>query len=227
LADGGTLFLDEVGEIPLELQAKLLRVLQEGELERVGEERTRRVNVRLVAATNRDLRREAEAGRFRQDLYYRLSVFPVVIPPLRKRKDDIPLLVEHFLEASSRKVGRPKPPLTLAAVQRLQQYDWPGNVRELQHVVERAVITSTKGRLNIELPLETKSARASDSAAVENQVQTDAQIRQIEANNIRAALLAANGKVSGPGGAAGLLGLKPTTLASRVKALRITLPTQH
>jgi transcriptional regulator with GAF, ATPase, and Fis domain len=129
LAEGGTLFLDEVGEIPLELQAKLLRVLQEGELERVGEERTRRVNVRLVAATNRDLRTEAEAGRFRQDLFYRLSVFPVEIPSLRKRKEDIPLLVEHFLEGSSRKVGRPKLPLTLAAVQRLQQYDWPGNVR--------------------------------------------------------------------------------------------------
>jgi transcriptional regulator with GAF, ATPase, and Fis domain len=137
LAEGGTLFLDEVGEIPLELQAKLLRVLQEGELERVGEERTRRVNVRLMAATNRDLRAEAEAGRFRQDLFYRLSVFPLEVPALRKRKEDIPLLADHFLEVSSRKVGRPRPTLTLAAVQRLQQYDWPGNVRELQHVIDR------------------------------------------------------------------------------------------
>lgn len=132
MAEGGTLFLDEIGEIPLELQAKLLRVLQEGELERVGEERTRRVNTRIVAATNRDLRKEAEAGRFRQDLYYRLSVFPIEVPPLRNRKDDIPLLVEGFLETTSRRVGRSKPTLTLAAVQRLQQYDWPGNVRELQ-----------------------------------------------------------------------------------------------
>lgn len=227
LADGGTLFLDEVGEIPLELQAKLLRVLQEGELERVGEERTRRVNVRLVAATNRDLRAEAEAGRFRQDLFYRLSVFPVEVPPLRKRKEDIPLLVEHFLEASSRKVGRPTPPLTLAAVQRLQQYDWPGNVRELQHVVERAVITSTKGRLNVELPSQPRAARATEPAAAEPGVRTDAQIRQIEADNIRAALKAASGKVSGPGGAAQLLGLKPTTLASRIKALGITVPSRH
>ena len=138
LADGGTLFLDEVGEIPLELQAKLLRVLQEGELERVGEERTRRVNVRLVAATNRDLRSESETGKFRQDLYYRLSVFPIELPPLRRRKEDIPLLAEHFLELSARRAGKPKLPLTLAAVQRLQPYDWPGNVRELQHVIERA-----------------------------------------------------------------------------------------
>jgi transcriptional regulator with GAF, ATPase, and Fis domain len=227
LAEGGTLFLDEVGEIPLELQAKLLRVLQEGELERIGEERTRRVNVRLMAATNRDLRAEAEAGRFRQDLFYRLSVFPVEVPALRKRKEDIPLLADHFLETSSRKVGRPIPTLTLAAVQRLQQYDWPGNVRELQHVIERAVITSTGGRLNIELPTQAKAARMPEAAIAGPVVRTDAQIRQIEADNIRAALKAANGKVSGPGGAAQLLGLKSTTLASRIKALGIVLPTRH
>lgn len=227
LAEGGTLFLDEVGEIPLELQAKLLRVLQEGELERVGEERTRRVNVRLVAATNRDLRTEAEAGRFRQDLFYRLSVFPVEIPALRKRKEDIPLLVEHFLEGSSRKVGRPKLPLTLAAVQRLQQYDWPGNVRELQHVIERAVITSAGSRLNIELPSQAKAARLAEAITADPVVRTDEQIRKIEADNIRAALKAANGKVSGTGGAAQLLGLKSTTLASRIKALGIILPTRH
>jgi transcriptional regulator with GAF, ATPase, and Fis domain len=188
LAEGGTLFLDEVGEIPLELQAKLLRVLQEGELERVGEERTRRVNVRLMAATNRDLRAEAEAGRFRQDLFYRLSVFPVEVPALRKRKEDIPLLADHFLEVSSRKVGRPRPTLTLAAVQRLQQYDWPGNVRELQHVIERAVITSSGGRLNIELPSQAKAARLPEPAIADPVVRTDAQVRQFEADNIRAAL---------------------------------------
>jgi transcriptional regulator with GAF, ATPase, and Fis domain len=227
LAEGGTLFLDEVGEIPLELQAKLLRVLQEGELERVGEERTRQVNVRLVAATNRDLRTEAEAGRFRQDLYYRLSVFPVEVPALRKRKEDIPLLVEHFLETSSRKTGRPKPPLTLSGVQRLQQYNWPGNVRELQHVIERAVITSTGSRLNIELPSQGKAARLPEATHADTVLRTDAQIRQIEADNIRVALKAANGKVSGPGGAAQLLGLKPTTLASRIKALGIMLPNRQ
>src|SRR5581483_4232953 len=123
-----------------------------GELERVGEERTRRVNVRVIAATNRDLRADAEAGRFRQDLYYRLSVFPVELPPLRKRPEDVPLLAEHFLALAARKLGRPRPRLTLATVQQLQRYGWPGNVRELQHVVERAIITADGGRLTIDLP---------------------------------------------------------------------------
>ncbi len=228
MADGGTLFLDEIGEIPLELQAKLLRVLQEGELERVGEERTRRVNTRIVAATNRDLRKEAEAGRFRQDLYYRLSVFPIEVPPLRNRKDDIPLLVEGFLETTSRRVGRSKPTLTLAAVQRLQQYDWPGNVRELQHVVERAVITSPKGRLIIELPSTMKSPKHTEAnPAGDEMVRTDAQIRQIEADNIKAALRITDGKIAGAGGAAELLGLKPTTLTSRIKALGIQMSTHR
>jgi transcriptional regulator with GAF, ATPase, and Fis domain len=222
LAEHGTLFLDEVGEIPLELQAKLLRVLQEGELERVGEERTRKVDVRLVAATNRDLRAEAEAGRFRQDLYYRLGVFPIEVPPLRKRQEDIPLLADHFLRAAARKIGRPKPALTVAVVQRLQRYDWPGNVRELQHVLERAVITSGGGKLNVELPSPNGAAPA--AAADDDGVRTDAQMRQLEADNLRAALRAAQGKVSGPGGAAQLLGVKPTTLASRLKALGIHRP---
>src|SRR5947209_13181611 len=225
LADNGTLFLDEIGEIPLELQAKLLRVLQEGELERVGEERTRRVNVRLVTATNRDLRAEAEAGRFRQDLFYRLSVFPVELPPLRKRKEDIPLLAEHFVQLSARKLGRGTPRLTLAAVQRLQQYDWPGNVRELQHVIERAVITAENGRLAVDLPSSPKPTRVAEPVAPKaDRVRTDAEIRQLEADNIRAALKAASGKVSGPGGAAQLLGMKPTTLASRIQALAIAPP---
>src|SRR3954470_10758678 len=215
LADGGTLFLDEVGEIPLDLQAKLLRVLQEGELERVGEERTRKVDVRIVGATNRELRAEAEAGRFRQDLYYRLSVFPVELPPLRKRPEDVALLAEHFLALAARKLGRPVPRLTLAAVRQLQQYAWPGNVRELQHVIERAVITAENGRLAIDLPTgetggPSPSARPGPAAA--SRVLTDAEVRKLEADNIRAALKQANGKVSGPGGAAELLGLKPTTL---------------
>jgi transcriptional regulator with GAF, ATPase, and Fis domain len=227
LANGGTLFLDEVGEIPLDLQAKLLRVLQEGELERVGEERTRRVDVRVIAATNRDLRAEAEAGRFRQDLYYRLSVFPVALPPLRQRVEDVPLLAEHFLAAAARKLGRPKPRLTLAAVQKLQRYRWPGNVRELQHVIERAVITAEGGRLTVELPEDAPAQPRKAPApaeAGEDVVRTDAEIRRLEADNIRAALRRAKGKVSGAGGAAELLGLKPTTLASRIKALGLSAP---
>ncbi|MBL8865812.1 MAG: sigma 54-interacting transcriptional regulator [Planctomycetia bacterium] len=224
LADGGTLFLDEIGEIPLDLQAKLLRVLQEGELERIGEERTRKVDVRVVAATNRDLKAEAEAGRFRQDLYYRLSVFPVELPPLRKRPEDIPLLAEHFLALLCRKLGRSKPRLTLATVQTLQKYSWPGNVRELQHVIERAVITAEGGRLAIELPTASPPAgRAPPTPAhATNRILTDAELRRLEADNIRAALKQTKGKVSGAGGAAELLGMKPTTLASRIKSLGIT-----
>lgn len=226
LADGGTLFLDEVGEIPLELQAKLLRVLQEGELERVGEERTRKVNVRIIAATNRDLRAESEAGRFRQDLYYRLSVFPVELPPLRKRVEDIPLLAEHFLTMTARKLGRAKPRLTFANVQKLQRYRWPGNVRELQHVIERAVITAEGGRLAIELPDDASAQTRKPADTVPlgtDRVRTDAEMRSLEADNIRAALRQAKGKVSGPGGAAELLNMKPTTLASRIKALGLVL----
>jgi transcriptional regulator with GAF, ATPase, and Fis domain len=223
LADGGTLFLDEIGEIPIDLQAKLLRVLQEGELERVGDDRTRKVNVRVVAATNRNLKAEAEAGRFRQDLYYRLSVFPVELPPLRKRIEDVPLLADHFLELSARKLGRPKPRLTLANVQQLQQYHWPGNVRELQHVIERAMITATGGRLAMELPAG-ENARPTPSAmsGAAVKVRTDAELRKLEADNIRAALEVTKGKVYGSGGAAELLGVKPTTLASRMKALGLT-----
>jgi transcriptional regulator with GAF, ATPase, and Fis domain len=221
LAEGGTLFLDEVGEIPLELQAKLLRVLQEGELERIGEERTRRVNVRIIAATNRDLRTEAEASRFRQDLFYRLSVFPVEVPSLRKRKEDVPLLAEHFLETLARKLGKPKPVLTLAVAQRLQHYGWPGNVRELQHVIERALITSPPGRLRIELPTADVVGPTLVTSTADPPVRTDAEIRQLEADNIRAALTAASGKIAGSGGAAELLDIKPTTLSSRLKALGI------
>ena len=223
LANGGTLFLDEIGEIPLDLQAKLLRVLQEGELERIGEERTRKVDVRIVAATNRDLKTEAEAGRFRQDLFYRLSVFPVELPPLRKRPEDIPLLAEHFLSVLSRKFGRPKPRLTLANVQALQKYSWPGNVRELQHAIERALITAEGGRLAIELPTASPAPLrvAATPAPAASRILTETEMRKFETDNIRAALSQTHGKVSGPGGAAELLGMKATTLASRIQALGI------
>ncbi|MGP0067113.1 MAG: sigma 54-interacting transcriptional regulator [Isosphaeraceae bacterium] len=220
LADGGTLFLDEIGEIPLELQAKLLRVLQEGELERVGDERTRKVDVRLIAATNRDLKAEAEAGRFRRDLYYRLSVFPLELPPLRERPEDIPMLADHFLALAARKLGRPKPRLTAADVRELQRYGWPGNVRELQHAIERAMITATGARLSIDLPsAERAGPNPNEAPAEPRKVLTDAEVRKLEADNLRAALAAAGGKIYGPGGAAERLGMRPTTLASRIKAL--------
>lgn len=224
LADGGTLFLDEIGEIPLDLQSKLLRVLQEGELERVGEERTRTVDVRIIAATNRDLKTEAEAGKFRLDLYYRLSVFPIDLPPLRNRKDDLPLLADHLLTSLSRRLGKPTPRLTRANANELQRYDWPGNIRELQHVLERALITSPPGKLKLNLA----SQPDIDSQNIvpvhshePDEIMTAAELRLFEANNIRKALQACGGKVYGETGAAALLGMKPTTLASRIKSLGI------
>ncbi len=222
LADGGTLFLDEIGEIPLDLQAKLLRVLQEGEIERIGEERTRKIDVRIIAATNRNLRAESEAGRFRQDLFYRLSVFPMELPPLRKRVEDIPLLAEHFLTRFARQLGRPRPRLTLANIQQLQRYDWPGNVRELQHTLERACIVAADGRLRFDFPATYSTQRSERSeSSTPQRILTDEELRTFEANNIRAALSQSNGKVYGPNGAAAALGIKPTTLNSRIKSLGI------
>jgi formate hydrogenlyase transcriptional activator len=221
LADGGTLFLDEIGEIPLDLQSKLLRVLQEGQFERVGDDRTRNVNVRLIAATNRNLMTEAKAGRFRLDLYYRLSVFPIELPPLRERREDIGPLTEHFIRVSAKRMGVSTPRLTKGQVRELEAYDWPGNVRELQNVVERAVILARDGRLQFELgggkgqvtPL--RPAMPLPAGAVETVSLSD--LKAQEREMILRALAQTNGKISGAGGAAELLGLRPTTLASKVK----------
>lgn len=222
LAHGGTLFLDEIGEIPLDLQAKLLRVLQEGEIERIGEERTRRVDVRVIAATNRNLRVEAEFGRFRQDLYYRLSVFPMELPPLRKRVEDIPLLASHFLGRFARQMGRSLPRPTLANLQELQRYEWPGNVRELQHALERACIIAVDGKLRFDLPGQSPKLRTASSDSSEpKHILTAEDLHRIEADNIRNALARTKGKIYGSDGAAALLGLKPTTLSSRIKALGV------
>lgn len=226
LADGGTLFLDEVGEIPLDLQPKLLRVLQEGEFERVGEERTRKVDVRLIAATNRDLKREAEVGRFRPDLYFRLGVFPVDVPPLRDRPEDVPALAAHFLAQAARRLGRAVPGLTAADVRRLREYPWPGNVRELQHLMERAAIVSTGRRLILDLPVSagpppTAGPQLGRGSPRPAHVLTDAEFRDLERENVRAALRRSGGKIYGAGGAAELLGLRPTTLASRMTALGV------
>ncbi len=218
LADGGTLFLDEVGEVPLDLQSKLLRVLQEGEIERVGDERTRRIDVRVIAATNRDLREESRHGRFREDLYYRLSVFPIELPPLRERVEDIPLLAEHFLRGAARRFSVNPPRLTKAVVRQLQQYHWPGNVRELQHVIERAVILSQGRSLRVNLDdMTVNPAQLQEPPIAE--LMTDAEVREIEKVNLQRALDAAGGRIYGSGGAAELLGIKPTTLSSRLSAM--------
>jgi transcriptional regulator with GAF, ATPase, and Fis domain len=219
LADRGTLFLDEIGEIPLDLQAKLLRVLQDGELERVGEDETRRIDVRIIAATNRDLKSDAEAGLFRRDLYYRLSVFPLAIPSLRERPEDIPLLAEHFI------AGRAKG-LKLGAqdIDLLTRYEWPGNIRELEHVIERALILGGDRTIRIDLALGRSPQGGAASRAPRQkrvEIMTDAQLRGLERENVALALAQSKGRIYGQGGAAELLGLKPTTLVSRMKALGI------
>ena len=223
LADGGTLFLDEVGEIPLELQSKLLRVLQEGQFERVGEERTRKVDVRIIAATNRDLRKEVAGKRFREDLYFRLNVFPIQSPALRERPMDIAPLAAHFLIQSAKRLNMPGRRLRNSDIDRLQHYSWPGNIRELQNVIERALITSRGADLTLDLPDEPskREVQPAPDSSVNQGVLTDAQVRMLERKNMQAALDAANGKLFGKGGAAELLGLKPTTLASRLKRLDI------
>jgi len=223
LADGGTLFLDEIGEIPYAMQAKLLRVLQEQEVERVGDTRSRKLNVRIIAATNRNLKDEVIAGRFREDLFYRISVFPIENPPLRERRDDIPLLAEHFVRAAAKRLGRKPPKLTTVAACQLSEQDWPGNIRELQNVVERAVILAQTGPLIFDAPApRTPSPAASLAAATPAShfpMLTRAELKQRERDSIAAALAQTHGKVFGPDGAAALLGMKPTTLATRIKAL--------
>ena len=220
LADGGTLFLDEVGEIPLELQSKLLRVLQDRQFEPVGDNRTRAVDVRVIAATNRDLRDMVARGAFREDLYFRLNVFPIRSVPLRERLEDIPLLASHFLERASLAFNKPGIRMSLTQVAVLQQYAWPGNIRELQNVIERQTIVSRDGRVSFHEVL-APSAPSSGPVSSISQCQPEPTAdkdweRQMKLNAI-SVLKRTAGKVSGEGGAAQLLGLKPTTLASRLK----------
>jgi DNA-binding NtrC family response regulator len=221
-AAGGTLFLDEIGEIPLELQGKLLRVLQEKTYERVGEDKTRRSDVRIVAATNRDLKREVAAGRFREDLYYRLNVFPISVAPLRERKEDIPLLAAHFVELAVNELGCPQPRLTRAGIETLQNYDWPGNIRELRNVIERAAIFARGGALEFDLPITgTYPSRFEpvDPDGIEQEFLTDAEMRRRERENLFAVLQKTGWKIKGVDGAAELLGVKPTTLISRIEKM--------
>jgi transcriptional regulator with GAF, ATPase, and Fis domain len=226
LADGGTLFLDEVGELPLEAQAKLLRVLQEREFERIGGARSLRVDVRVVAATNRDLGAEVGAGRFRADLYFRLNVFPIVLAPLRERRGDIPPLLRHFVERTARRLGRAVEGLSPRFVERAGSYDWPGNIRELENLVERALILSRGGILDGSELLPASSPRAerpapAGDARPQVQANGDGTLEEVERAHIRRALVDASWTIEGDRGAARRLGLNPSTLRGRMRKLGI------
>jgi formate hydrogenlyase transcriptional activator len=214
LADHGTLFLDEVGEIPLELQPKLLRAIQEQEFERLGGNRTIRADIRFVAATNRDLKQMVDEGKFRGDLYYRLHVFPLMVPALRERRDDIPSLVRHFTQKYAQRLKRNITAIPSAALEALTAYDWPGNIRELQNVIERSVILTAGEELNVAIPelAGTPPAQSLPKPQASASGERDVILR---------ALKASGGVISGPGGAASRLGLKRTTLQSRMKKLRV------
>ena len=229
LADQGTLFLDEVGEIPIELQGKLLRVLQERQFERVGSDQTRNIDVRVIAATNRNLKDAIKSGRFREDLYFRLNVFPIQAVPLRDRLGDVPLMAQHFLKAAAARLNRPQPQLTKHHVTQLCRYDWPGNVRELENVIERAVILSHGGALRFDLPEANVSPSSVDippDPLPEERVLTEVERRARLKMEIETAVRATRGRIFGPNGAAAMLGVKPTTLLSRMKALGIARPTR-
>ena len=211
LANRGTLFLDEVGEMPLELQPKLLRALQERAYERVGSARTKSVDLRLVAATNCDLEQMMADKRFRSDLYYRLNVFPIQLPPLRERREDIPLLVEHFTQKYAQRMGKQIETIPVAMMQKLMRWDWPGNVRELENLIERSVILTTGSTLNVSLPA--KISSAIDAAEVVGNFEEQARIVSV--------LRETKGRISGPNGAALRLGVKRSTLLDRMKRLGI------
>ena len=220
LANAGTIFLDEIGDLPLELQAKLLRVLQEGEFERVGGSQTIKVDVRVIAATNRDLEDAMQEDRFRSDLYYRLNVFPIAVPPLRERSEDIPPLVNHFAQKFAAKLGKQVGTVSRRAMTALQGYDWPGNIRELENVVERAAILSRGEELEFGdwRPPSPAGSSASSRVVTLDELQRDHILEVLEITRWR---------VSGDRGAARILGLKPTTLEARMKKLGIDRKTHQ
>jgi hydrogenase-4 transcriptional activator len=217
LADKGTLFLDEVSEIPLELQSKLLRVLQEGTFERIGDEKTNKVDVRIIAATNRSLQKEMDEGRFRKDLYYRLGVFPILVPPLRERSEDISLLATGIIEQLAGKSNLENKKLSPENLKKLQEYHWPGNIRELQNVLERSMIVSPEKALEIDLAI----SRSAPVSLPSSEVLSEEKMKLQEKENLLCALEKTNGKVYGPGGAGELLGVEPATLTYRMKKLGI------
>ena len=226
LADKGTIFLDVIGEMPIDLQAKLLRVLQEGEFERLGNPHTTKVDVRVIAATNRKLEQVVNAGKFREDLYYRLNVFPITSPPLRDRKEDIGVLVTHFLKKFSTKIGKPIDSVSQEAMNALEAYHWPGNIRELENTIERAVILTQEEALTMnDLPelrnFASQKSQPRDSASPRLHT-----LEEIERDHIQNVLTHTNWLIEGPRGAGAILGLNPSTLRSRMKKLIIRKPTR-
>ena len=216
LANNSTLFLDEIGEMPLETQVKLLRVIQEREFERVGGKNPIKVNVRIIAATNRKLDEEVNAGRFRPDLYYRLNVFPISLPSLRDRLEDIEPLADFFLERYSRSTGRKVTAISAKVIKELKSYSWPGNVRELEHLIERSILL-TEGNVLKEIQLPVKNKIKSDDAGISPKA-----LQEIESSYIIEVLKRCNGRISGIGGAADILGMPATTLHSKMKKLGVS-----
>ena len=225
LADGGTIFLDEIGELPLNMQGKLLRVIQERQFERVGEDRTNTINVRIVAATNRDLAAEVRNGNFREDLFYRLNVFPISVPPLRERPEDIEPLTHYFVNRFAKKMRCRSLEVTHADIELLKSYTFPGNVRELENIVERAMILAQCDQLNISLPkvLDRMIVHREEIRQPVERVLTIDDLKQLERENIVRALKRSNYRIYGADGAASLIGSKPTTLISRIKRLGIAM----
>lgn len=223
MADGGTIFLDEIGEMPLDMQGKLLRALQEGRFERVGDARTITADFRVIAATNRVLRDEVQKKRFREDLYFRIAVFPIEAVPLRERVSDIPLLLRHFIEQVSPARDEENRAISVSDVERLQAYPWPGNIRELRNIVEHAMIVSGSGRLRfplLDMPVE-RAGKAMDPASTPATIATYAEMHAANRLNILRAVESAGGRISGEGGAAERLGIKPQTLYSQLRKLKI------
>jgi formate hydrogenlyase transcriptional activator len=210
IADGSTLFLDEIGELPLELQSKLLRVLEEGKFERLGSTKPLHVNVRIIAATNRDIGQEVKDGKFRKDLFYRLNVFPIVIPPLRERREDIPLLVRSVVKEFQKRMGKEIESIPKRTMQTLQSYSWPGNVRELRNLIEHAMILSKDKTLDVQVPKLGSSV-----------TETTGNLEDVERRHMVAVLEEAGWRVAGKGGAAEVLGIKRTTLQAKMKKLGI------
>jgi formate hydrogenlyase transcriptional activator len=217
-ADKATLFLDEIGELPHEVQVKLLRVLEEGEFERLGSSKPHRVDVRIIAATNRDLAKEVKAGRFRSDLYYRLNVFPIALPPLRERLEDIPQLVWTFVRQFEKRMGKRIESVPRRTMDALQRYPWPGNIRELRNVIEYAMITARGQVLEVRVPT------MSPAESLGEQPSSAGNLEDIERKHIRNVLQKTGWRISGKGGAAEVLGLKRTTLQFRMKKLGIKRP---